>query len=247
MIKRRTNRIAVSLALSVAFMAFLVLLGSAGEKPARIIVMLGGTMPEGLIQGATYFLFFWGILEVAVLGSRIRHEEEAFDRHFLVEDKEWVYSADDTYKLKQKLEEKNSQKPYQLLDLAILVCVKYRLSHSSSEALSVLESESANMNAAIESEQSFLRYIAWAIPSVDFIGTVLGIASSLGYANQASTPEGIEHVTSALSVAFDTTLVALFLSVILMLAIHALQKRQDDLYTRLRTYILHNLINRLYH
>ena len=144
------------------------------------------------------------------------------------------------------LEEKNKHSHYQLVNLAIMVCVKYRLSKSSSEALSMLESEAANMSAEVESDQSFIRYISWAIPSVGFIGTVLGIASSLGYANQASTPEGIEKVTSALAVAFDTTLVALVLSVVLMLTIHTLQKRQDNLYIQMKTYILHNLINRLY-
>ncbi len=246
MIKTRTSRVVISILLAAILMAILVMIGNLGEKPARIIVMLGGDLPAGLIQGATYFLFFWGILEVAAISNKLRYEEQAFDRHFLVEDKEWLYSADDAYQLKQKLEEKNKQTHFQLVDLAIMVCLKYRISKSSSEALSVLESESANLNAEVESDQSFIRYISWAIPSVGFIGTVLGIASSLGYANEASSPEGIEKVTSALAVAFDTTLVALFLSIILMLAIHALQKRQDDLYTRMRTYVLHNLINRLY-
>ncbi len=246
MIKNRTHRILVSLLLTVVLMAFLALAASIGEKPARLIVMLGGVLPAGLIQGATYFLFFWGMLEVAAIRQRLRYESQAFDHHYIVDDKEWLYSADDSYRLKQRLEEKNRQQHYQLLDLAILVCMKYRLSKSSSEALSVLESEASNMSATVESDQSFIRYISWAIPSVGFIGTVIGIASSLGYANQASTPEGIERVTSALAVAFDTTLVALVLSVILMLAIHALQKQQDDLYTRMKTYLLHNLINRLY-
>lgn len=236
----------VSLVLTAVLMALLVTAASVGEKPARLVVMLGGVLPAGLIQGATYFLFFWGMLEVAALSHKLRLEASAFGHHFVVDDKEWVYSADDAYQLKQRLEEKNRSHHYQLVDLAILVCTKYRLSHSSSEALSVLESEVANLSAEVESDQSFLRYIAWAIPSVGFIGTVLGIASSLGYANQAATPEGIERVTNALAVAFDTTLVALLLSVVLMLAIHTLQKRQDDLYTHMRTYLLHNLINRLY-
>ena len=235
-----------SLLLTVVLMAILVMAASAGEKPARLIVMLGGVFPAGIIQGVTYFLFFWGIFEIAAINLKLRYESQAFDHHYLVEDKEWLYSADDAYQLKKMLEEKNKHSHYQLVNLAIMVCVKYRLSKSSSEALSMLESEAANMSAEVESDQSFIRYISWAIPSVGFIGTVLGIASSLGYANQASTPEGIEKVTSALAVAFDTTLVALVLSVVLMLTIHTLQKRQDNLYIQMKTYILHNLINRLY-
>ncbi|MDR1680347.1 MAG: hypothetical protein LBS12_00985 [Prevotellaceae bacterium] len=48
-------------------------------------------------------------------------------------------------------------------------------------------------------------------------------------------------------VAFDTTLVALVLSIILMYAVHHVQKKQDDLFNRINTYLIENLINRFYH
>ena len=60
------------------------------------------------------------------------------------------------------------------------------------------------------------------------------------------TPEGIEKVTSMLAVAFDTTLVALVLSVILMYLVHSMHKQQDDLFTKMNSYIIENLINRFY-
>ena len=42
-----------SLLLTVVLMAILVMAASAGEKPARLIVMLGGVFPAGIIQGVT--------------------------------------------------------------------------------------------------------------------------------------------------------------------------------------------------
>ena len=140
--------------------------------------------------------------------------------------------------------EKHSK--YLIVDLIIKACIKYRLGKSSSEALGVVEAQTAIYNSEMDSEQAFINYVAWAIPSVGFIGTVIGIAASLGYANEASTPEGINKVTSMLGVAFDTTLVALVLSIFLMFGIHYIHKRQDQLFAKMKSYVIENLINRLY-
>jgi biopolymer transport protein ExbB/TolQ len=67
-----------------------------------------------------------------------------------------------------------------------------------------------------ESELSIIRYIAWAIPSIGFIGTVRGIGNALAQAQQAVAGD-ITGVTENLGVAFNSTLIALLLSVLLML------------------------------
>lgn len=208
--------------------------------------MLGGTMPEGLIQGVTYFLFIFGILELLNVNNMITHEEDAFSAHLLPEKENWVLSPDDVNQLKLNMQQLEHSQKFLLSDLIKKASTKYRLSKSSSEVLGVVESQVKIYNSDMESEQSFIRYTAWAIPSVGFIGTVLGIAASLGYANEANTPEGINKVTGMLAVAFDTTLVALFLSIFLMFGIHYVQKRQDKLFSKMSSYIIENLINRFY-
>ncbi len=78
----------------------------------------------------------------------------------------------------------------------------------------------------LESELSMIRYIAWAIPSIGFIGTVRGIGDALGQAHKAL--EGnIFEVTRSLGVAFNSTLIALLLSIILMFMLHQLQLLQE--------------------
>ena len=241
----RIIRLLIALVVSAIFMMFLVMVTPTENVP-RLLVMLGGTMPEGLIQGATYFLFIFGMLEVMAVLGRISDEHLALEQHFLPEKENWLLDAEDVNELKLRLQKIEHSHKYLVTDLIVKACTKYRLSKSSGEVISLVDAQIRIYNEKFDSEQSFISYVAWAVPSVGFIGTVLGIAASLGYAHEASTPEGLEKVTSMLAVAFDTTLIALVLSIFLMLAIHYLQKQQASLLTTLNSYIIENLINRFY-
>lgn len=242
---RRIYRVLLSLMVASIFMMLLIGV-TPSENIPRLLIMLGGTMPEGIIQGVTYFFFVFGIVDVLFLLGKISDEEKAFSQHFLPEKENWVLDAEDANKIKLKIQQIEHTQKFLLTDLIIKACTKYRLSKSSAEVISLVDAQIRIYNEEYESEQSFISYAAWAVPSVGFIGTVLGIAASLGYANEASTPEGLEKVTNMLGVAFDTTLVALVLSIFLMWGIHYLRKRQDALFARLNSYIIENLINRFY-
>lgn len=80
----------------------------------------------------------------------------------------------------------------------------------------------------LESELTIVRYIAWAIPSIGFLGTVRGIGTALGQAYQAVSGD-IVGVTVSLGVAFNSTFVALVVSILLMFLLHQLQLLQDRL------------------
>ena len=242
---KRIYRILSSLTIVIVVMSLLSGLTPSEDAP-RILVMLGGSMPEGLIQGATYFFFLFGMMDILYLLGRISAERKALSQHLLPEKENWILDAEDANKIKLNVQQIEHIQKYLLTDLIIKSCTKYRLSKSSAEVISLVDAQIRIYNETFESEQSFISYAAWAVPSVGFIGTVLGIAASLGYANEASTPEGLEKVTSMLAVAFDTTLVALVLSIILMWGIHYLRKRQDMLFDHLNAYIIENLINRFY-
>jgi biopolymer transport protein ExbB/TolQ len=80
----------------------------------------------------------------------------------------------------------------------------------------------------LESELSIIRYIAWAIPSIGFIGTVRGIGDALGQAHRAVEGD-ITGVTQSLGVAFNSTFIALVISIVLMFFVHQLQLMQERL------------------
>ena len=94
-----------------------------------------------------------------------------------------------------------------------------------------------------ESELSMLRYLVWAIPSIGFIGTVRGIGVALHRADEALQGD-ISGVTNALGVAFNSTLVALIISIVLMLLIHLLQSGQEGLILRVQTFCREQIIDK---
>ena len=89
-----------------------------------------------------------------------------------------------------------------------------------------------------------IRYIAWAIPSIGFIGTVRGIGAALGVAHQAVDGD-ISGVTQSLGVAFNSTFIALLISIFLMFLVYQLQLLQERLVFDTEFYIDQHLITRM--
>ena len=110
----------------------------------------------------------------------------------------------------------------------------------SSSAHTLVESEAERL----ESELSMIRYIAWAIPSIGFIGTVRGIGAALAQAHRAVEGD-ISGVTQNLGVAFNSTFIALLLSIVLMFLVHQLQLLQERLVFETESYTDDHLIRHL--
>lgn len=96
----------------------------------------------------------------------------------------------------------------------------------------------------METELTIVRYIAWAIPSIGFLGTVRGIGTALGQAYQAVAGD-IVGVTVSLGVAFNSTYVALVVSILLMFLLNQLQLMQDRLVLDCHSYCDNRLIRHL--
>ena len=96
----------------------------------------------------------------------------------------------------------------------------------------------------MDSELSMVRYITWAIPSIGFIGTVRGIGSALGNAHEA-VAGNIAAVTASLGVAFNSTFVALLISIVIMFLTHQLTLMQERMVLEAQDYCDHNLIRHL--
>ncbi|MEJ6515149.1 MAG: MotA/TolQ/ExbB proton channel family protein [Pseudomonadales bacterium] len=110
----------------------------------------------------------------------------------------------------------------------------------SNAVTTICESESDRL----DSELSMIRYIAWAIPSIGFLGTVRGIGQALGQAHQAVQGD-IAGVTQALGVAFNSTFVALLISIVIMFLLHQLQLTQERLVLDAEDYCDNRLVRHL--
>ncbi|MDJ0662122.1 MAG: MotA/TolQ/ExbB proton channel family protein [Crocosphaera sp.] len=107
--------------------------------------------------------------------------------------------------------------------------------------------------SATDASYSFPRVLVWAIPLLGFIGTVIGISQAVNgfssFLEQAGEieqiKEGIGTVTSGLAVAFDTTLLALLLSVLVMIPLVLVERMESRLLLRIDIYINDFVLPRL--
>lgn len=80
----------------------------------------------------------------------------------------------------------------------------------------------------LDSELALVRFCVWAIPAVGFVGTVRGIGYALAGAQTALRGD-TGPVTTGLGIAFNSTFVALILSIVLMYVVYELQLRSERL------------------
>ena len=111
-------------------------------------------------------------------------------------------------------------------------------------AAEVIDSNIETTSMKLEAENNMIRYIIWAIPSIGFVGTVRGIGTALVEADRALAGD-IASMTEALGVAFNSTFVALILSIALTLVLHLLQGLQDRLVLDIEDYCDRHLVKRL--
>jgi biopolymer transport protein ExbB/TolQ len=208
----------------------------------RVLVLLGGDfLGGGYIQGLTYLAFIWALIEVKHKLALIHRERKAFKLGLIPTSERHIFMPADINNLKFKMIEFEKIEKYILSDLLKKACTKFRTSGSLSELIDIVSIQIEVSQEKAEGDQSIIRYLCWVIPSLGFIGTVIGISQSLIYAHSAD----LEKITSLLGVAFDTTLVALVLSVFLMWFVHLLQEETDKFHSELKEFVIENLINKI--
>ena len=105
---------------------------------------------------------------------------------------------------------------------------RYKNTQNVQHASNAITENVEMLAAQLESGNSMIRYFIWAIPSIGFIGTVRGIGSALAKAEEAVAGD-ISGMVDKLGVAFNSTLVSLIISIILMYLLHVLNNRQDEM------------------
>lgn len=129
----------------------------------------------------------------------------------------------------------------------------FRVRRSNPEAAAMLASQSEIDGNAVQSSYTLINVLVWAIPILGFIGTVIGISAAVGAFSGTLSGAGdidqlkgaLNNVTTGLATAFDTTLLALLMSMIVMFPSSSLQKSEEDLLNWVDEYCNENLLKRL--
>jgi flagellar motor component MotA len=244
---KNLRNLTISSAIALLITAICMLLLTASNKENspttyRLAILLGGDlMNGGYIQTLTYFAFFMALLEVKEKLSFIEKERKAFKMNIIPTGEKIVFMPADINVLKFKIIEFEKKQKFILSDLLKKACTKFHTSKSLSELIDIVSIQVEISQEKSEGSQSIIRYLTWVIPSIGFVGTVLGISQALIVANSGD----MDKITSLLGVAFDTTLVALILSIIIMAFVHKLQEDTDRYHSELKEFVIENLINKI--
>ena len=129
-----------------------------------------------------------------------------------------------------------------------------RINKNPADVAHVLTTVAETDAAIMDSSYILIKYMIWAIPVLGFIGTILGMTQAIGSFDTvlkginevgfAGVKQSLGLVTSGLSVAFETTFLALVLSAVVNLLANALQKREEDNLSDVEEFTTDNIINK---
>ena len=205
------------------------------------------------IQNLMWGLFFVGLGDLAVRFVRGGRELGQLRLSLLPEDEETMLRAQDLGEIYSNVRPPPLAEPSFLQRLIGRIVLQFQSSRSVDQANTLLNSSLELFQHEIDLKYNMMRYLVWLIPTLGFIGTVIGIALALGEAgNMPDTSDStalsawMKSLTGSLALAFNTTLVALLLSALLVFLMHIAQGREEAALNRAGQYCLDNLINRLY-
>jgi biopolymer transport protein ExbB/TolQ len=213
--------------------------------PERIGRMLLG--PE---QIACYAGFTWACFILLTRYLEVRRQRRAFQLDLLPRDETLRILPEDAQALQRRVTQLSERGgPFILSHMIRLALNKFGISRSPQDANETVRSQADVELGRMSTSMATVQYLAWAIPAIGFLGTVRGIGMALTVSPSVmdeSLPNFLDVTTRYLAIAFDTTLVALALSLVLMFFIHAIQRDQEDLVLDSQEYCLERLISRLY-
>lgn len=184
---------------------------------------------KDLEQEWCFILAFWALAIMGYKAVKISRERRLLDVELIPIAEGMRILPEDTREFARQVEALPEDRQRMLLPRALTTALRrfastHNVQDVSSSTHTLCESEADRL----ESELSMIRYISWAIPSIGFIGTVRGIGEALAQADKAVQGD-IAGVTQSLGVAFNSTFIALLISIFLMFLVHQLQLMQERL------------------
>ena len=180
-------------------------------------------------QEACFILALWAVSLMGYKALQTTHERRILQLDLIPLNQGTSILPEDTREYSRPIQALPEDQQSFLLPRALLTALhRFRSTRNIQDVSNAVRAICESESERLDSEMSMIRYIAWAIPSIGFLGTVRGIGQALSQAHKAVQGD-IAGVTQALGVAFNSTFVALLLSIIVMFLMHQLQLAQERL------------------
>ena len=204
------------------------------------------------VQNLMHFMFALGVGEVFVRLYAASDGRRQIEKGLLEERTTRMFTANELRQLHERVLQDGAGSDRHLHRLIHRIIVQYEATGSVGDAQAVLDSSVEYFQHGVGLRYNMLRYLTWLLPTLGFIGTLIGISLALGTAgtlpdldDTAALEAWINALTTSLGVAFYTTLVGLMLSAVLVFFTNIASSREEQVLNDTGQYCLDNVISRL--
>lgn len=198
------------------------------------------------IEYATIALFLWGLADLAGKWLRVRWDRAALGFDWL-EDVGASLPASEAGAVLEKVARAPRRMLMTSLGRRLCEALADVQDKQASEHLEDYLKDLADQEAErAHSGFALCRVIAWMIPILGFLGTVVGITMAIANITPEQLESSLPEVTAGLAVAFDTTALSLALSMVLIFAMFVVERSEQHVLraveTRARRLLAHRFL-----
>ena len=233
--------VASQLFIVISYAVFYVAIYTFCGKNSILFRMLA----TGWVPYAVMFLTFWAVGTLIQKGVSIRKQAGCLSANYFPEDTT-LETEDEIDKTCEAIMHKAKENGDSMLAPQIVAVLnRFKLIKLLRDAEDVWREASDRAYSAAESGYGLLRVIVWAVPILGFIGTVQGVSSSVGGLSAvlgkdveeiSQITNALTNVTKDLAFAFDTTLIALIMTVIIVVLMSIIEKLEFGTLDRIEEY-----------
>ncbi|MDB4109331.1 MotA/TolQ/ExbB proton channel family protein [Porticoccaceae bacterium] len=203
------------------------------------------------VQGLMWLVFFLALADAMFIYLSIGKDKAGLSAHFLPEEKTKMISNQTAKNIYSSIST-GLGTTSAVSFLVAKTLDQFFVSSSLSRTNEVFDNSVRLLSDRNDLKLSFIRYVSWLLPTIGFIGTVIGISLALVVAaeppmemNSVSMRDWMSTLTGELGYAFDTTLLALAQSAIIVFVQSQVQAHSERVLIDCEEYCLNNLINKL--
>jgi biopolymer transport protein ExbB/TolQ len=213
-----------------------------GYTPARSIWVIIQD-PE---QQATIIITIWALMLAVMRFRELRAQRELLGAGYLRKEAGVVILPTDAREYLRTFEQLPPLERNSVLPRVLAAALKrFGATGNVQDASQTVHNTCESEHNRLDAELAILRFSVWVAPALGFVGTVRGIGLALQGAELAVRGD-TTAVTNGLGISFNSTLVALTLSIGLMYVLHELQLAQERLVLDTENYVEEELVSRLH-
>lgn len=234
---------------------YLALLPMRGKNIQMVDMFFhGGPEKRSMIPYFTVFLSCFSFAILLIKNLKLKVQQKALSVNILPMDSNFALSPVTAREILNNMYMKVDQPgKFVLFDRMERAISNLKNLGSVSAVAECLKTQADNDDSCLSSSYTVLKGFVWAIPVLGFIGTVIGLAEAVGgfgavVAQNASIEmlkQSLGGVTSGLAIAFETTLIALVLAMLVQLLMTFTLNKEEVFLDNCADYCHRNIISKM--